>query len=425
MAGHGVARFNAPLSKPFEPVPVARPELPKAEAVLPYMRQIDESRWYSNFGPLLTEFETRLAARFEPGTQIVTCANATQALALTLQAMQLPKGSLCAMPAYTFVATAHAVIAAGLIPYFLDVDPDDWMLRPQTVRQALARAPGAISAVILVAPFGLMPDPASWLALREETGVAVLLDAAAAFDDAHAAALPTVVSLHATKVLGIGEGGFLATEDGDLAQRVRQLTTYGFKGSRESRIPATNAKLSEYAGAIGLAPLRVAASRSHLDPRTARVLEAIGEHERIGLGSSLKFCRIAEGRADDYMAKPFSLQELEARVRALTRRGMGATSSTIKHGPLVYDQAGRVATIDGKMIELSARELGLLEVLLQRAGRLVSKDQLVERLCEWGEEVSNNAIEVYIHRLRKKIEKGPIRIATVRGLGYCLEKIPG
>ncbi len=129
--------------------------------------------------------------------------------------------------------------------------------------------------------------------------------------------------------------------------------------------------------------------------------------------------------ADDYMAKPFSLQELEARVRALTRRGMGATSSAIRHGPLTYDQTGRMATIDGKLVELSARELGLLEVLLQRAGRLVSKEQLVERLCEWGEEVSNNAIEVYIHRLRKKIERGPIRIATVRGLGYCLEKIPG
>ena len=127
--------------------------------------------------------------------------------------------------------------------------------------------------------------------------------------------------------------------------------------------------------------------------------------------------------ADDYMAKPFSLQELEARVRALTRRGMGGTSSTIKHGPLVYDQAGRVATIDGKMVELSARELGLLEVLLQRVGRLVSKDQLVEHLCQRGDEVSSNSIEVYIHRLRKKIEKGPIRIATVRGLGYCLEKI--
>jgi two-component system OmpR family response regulator len=129
--------------------------------------------------------------------------------------------------------------------------------------------------------------------------------------------------------------------------------------------------------------------------------------------------------ADDYMAKPFSLQELEARVRALARRGMGVASNVIKHGPLTFDTTGRVAYINDTMVELSARELGLLEVLLQRAGRLVSKDQLVERLCEWGDEVSNNAIEVYIHRLRKKIEQGPIRIATVRGLGYCLEKIPG
>ncbi len=128
--------------------------------------------------------------------------------------------------------------------------------------------------------------------------------------------------------------------------------------------------------------------------------------------------------ADDYMAKPFSLQELEARVRALSRRGLGTASTVLKHGPMTFDATGRVCYINEQMIELSAREVSLLEVLLQRAGRLVSKDQLVERLCEWGEEVSNNAIEVYVHRLRKKIEQGPIRIATVRGLGYCLEKIP-
>ena len=128
--------------------------------------------------------------------------------------------------------------------------------------------------------------------------------------------------------------------------------------------------------------------------------------------------------ADDCMAKPFSLEELNARVRALARRGMGITSNAIRHGPLVYDQASRLTTLDGKMVDLSARELSLLEVLLQRAGRPVSKDQLVERLCEWGEEVSLNAIEVYIHRLRKKIEKGPVRVATVRGLGcYYLKKI--
>jgi len=127
--------------------------------------------------------------------------------------------------------------------------------------------------------------------------------------------------------------------------------------------------------------------------------------------------------ADDYMAKPFSLQELEARVRALTRRGLGTASNIIRHGPLSFDATGRVAYINDQLVELSAREIGLLEVLLQRAGRLVSKDQLVERLCEWGDEVSNNAIEVYVHRLRKKIEQGNVRIATVRGLGYSLERI--
>ena len=128
--------------------------------------------------------------------------------------------------------------------------------------------------------------------------------------------------------------------------------------------------------------------------------------------------------ADDYMAKPFALSELEARVRALTRRGAGGGPTVIKHGPLTFDQVGRIAYINEQMLDLSARELGLLEILLKRTGRLVSKEQLVDHLCGWGEEVSNNAIEVYVHRLRRKIENGGVRIATVRGLGYCLEKLP-
>ncbi|RCS57364.1 response regulator transcription factor [Parvibium lacunae] len=128
--------------------------------------------------------------------------------------------------------------------------------------------------------------------------------------------------------------------------------------------------------------------------------------------------------ADDYMAKPFALNELEARVRALTRRASGTSSPLIHHGPLTYDTIGHVATLHGQPIELSAREVGLLEILLQRSGRLVSKEQLVDHLCEWGEEVSNNAIEVYVHRLRKKIECDGVQINTVRGLGYCLQKPP-
>jgi two-component system OmpR family response regulator len=126
--------------------------------------------------------------------------------------------------------------------------------------------------------------------------------------------------------------------------------------------------------------------------------------------------------ADDYLAKPFDLQELEARVRALTRRGQSGSPALLRHGPLTYDQVGKVVQINALPLELSAREMGLLEMLLQRAGRIVSKEQLVDHLCKWGEEMSTNAIEVYVHRLRKKIEQDGIRIITVRGLGYCLEK---
>jgi two-component system, OmpR family, response regulator len=125
--------------------------------------------------------------------------------------------------------------------------------------------------------------------------------------------------------------------------------------------------------------------------------------------------------ADDYLVKPFQCAELEARARALTRRGLSGAPTLVRHGRLSFDQIGRVAELDGVRLDLSARELSLLELFVQRPGRLVHKEQLVDHLCGWGEEVSGNAIEVYVHRLRKKLAPGDVKISTVRGVGYCLE----
>lgn len=126
--------------------------------------------------------------------------------------------------------------------------------------------------------------------------------------------------------------------------------------------------------------------------------------------------------ADDYLAKPFELAELEARLRALIRRSQNDGESMMVFGNLKYDINGRRVFIDDIPVDLSAREIGVFQTLASRAGRVVSKEQLLDRLCGDGEEVFLNAVEVYVHRLRKKLEGSKVTIRTVRGLGYLLEK---
>jgi len=124
--------------------------------------------------------------------------------------------------------------------------------------------------------------------------------------------------------------------------------------------------------------------------------------------------------ADDYMIKPFDLDELTARIRALIRRHHGRATPVIEHGGLILDPAAHTVSLDGQPVKLSQREFAILQLLLESRGRVLSRTQLEEGLYAWGEEVESNAVEVYIHHLRKKLGAGLIR--TLRGVGYIIDK---
>ena len=240
------------------------PDLPAASEVLPYLERMDAARWYSNFGPLVTEFEFAMSKFLKAKTavsgtainkdlNVISFSSATTALELMLRASGLPAGARILTPALTFSATAASISITGHKPVFCDVDPLTWDLTPDMARAILDHTP--IDAILPVAIYGYPIDMDAWAAFQRDTGIPVFVDAAAALGNQVVNPdIPVCFSLHATKPFGVGEGGLLVTGDPILAKRARDLSNFAFQDGT-SREVGTNAKLAEVLAAYGLAQL--------------------------------------------------------------------------------------------------------------------------------------------------------------------------
>jgi dTDP-4-amino-4,6-dideoxygalactose transaminase len=245
--GHSPA-FDMPLH-------VGRPNLPDKGAILERIEGVLDSGWLTNGGPLVAEFERRVAGEIGVKHCIVT-SNGTAALELAIRALELAGEVI--VPAYTFVATAHALAWHGLRPVFCDVDPSTQTLDPQHVAHRIGDRTAAILGVHL---WGRPCDVEALSAIAHERGIPILFDAAHALGATyHGKSIGgfgacEIFSFHATKFVHCAEGGAVTTNDDRLAEQIRLLRNFGFAGQDRVAAVGINAKMSELSAAVGLTSL--------------------------------------------------------------------------------------------------------------------------------------------------------------------------
>ncbi len=315
------ALYRSPRAE--QPVPVLRPSLPTVDRVLPFLRRIDETRLYSNHGPLWTAFREGFAEWLGHRAGIldvcvVPTSSGTTAIEVALRHRALEGRQFCLMPSFTFIASAHAVCNAGLTPFLVDVDADALALTPALAERAMRGMSAPPAAVLVISAFGAPPDVEAWEAFEQEHGVPVVFDAAAAATSLRRIGRqPLCVSLHATKVFGIGEGGAVITTDRDMAARLESMIGFGFSsGSRQSDLRGGNYRISEYTAAMGLAVLQ------EIDAKDAALRRLGRDYARALADSSV---RLQQPSGGDWATMTFNVTLPRAEVQArLDRLDAGA-----------------------------------------------------------------------------------------------------
>lgn len=285
MVKHSVEDFALFGGTPYfkEPRHVNRPNAAPRAAYDVYFDRSWDSKWFSNDGPLLVQFEQRLQAYLGAGHCVVTC-NATLALSLTIQALGLTGEVI--VPSYTFISTANVLKTGGLTPVFCDIRAQDMTIDPEACAALITPR---TSAVIATHIWGAPCDTDALQAVCDAAGIMLLYDSAHAFGVEHQGrkiggfGRAEIFSLHATKVLHSFEGGVIATDDADLAADLRLRRNFGFSAVDHVEVAGVNAKMSEAHAAMGLANLDVlddtiAANRRCHDAYAAGLAGVAGLH---------------------------------------------------------------------------------------------------------------------------------------------------
>ena len=304
-------------------IQVLRPLLPDADRLLPYLRRIDASRTYTNWGPLASELEARLAAHFGlPDLCVTSASSGTGALVgaiLSTADKASAERPLAIVPALTFVATALSAEQCGFRTHLVDVDADSWRLQPETLYQHPLLEQGGL--VVPVAPFGRAVPQTPWVEFRERTGVAVVIDGGASFEAISAdptrylGEIPVALSFHATKSFATAEGGCVITADSRSSADIHQALNFGLFATRDCRAASTNGKMSEYHAAVGLAELDGWAVK-HERLRTVansyrQMLGVVGLSDRVWVAPDVASCYVLFRCAGDREANSV-LRSLDA-----------------------------------------------------------------------------------------------------------------
>jgi len=231
--------------------------MPSTDQLIPYLKEIDNNRWYSNFGPLYEKLKQRIATECLQGinaNRLTLVSSGTSAIELALRSLDLPSGSKVLTTAFTFPATIQAIINANLKPVICDIDEHNWFLTPEIAERNLLLH--NIAAIVPVAAFGMPVCSSSWAHFHNKTDIPVIVDSAAALlNQSIHENLIYAFSLHATKPLGAGEGGLVVCPSEEQAIRIQKMSNFGFEPNRSINQTGTNAKISEYHCAVGLAQL--------------------------------------------------------------------------------------------------------------------------------------------------------------------------